>query len=711
MKRSVARFFTRDRTATEPESDVERPQPAGWAPGERVLDGDFVVGSMLGSGGFGVVYLVSAEPRGRANRPYVVTGLQYAAKRVRVPSRDVKDAVMAEIQNWRELPVHPNILPYRFFREVDDEVIVFSEFAPGGSLADALSRGPVGDPLDLAIQAARGLAVLHERGLIHLDVKPQNLLFREDGSLALADFGLVGAVARREGAESGGARVRGRTPMYAAPEHYSERAGVEADVWSWGVCILELFSGAPPDVPGPEAGVALARHRAALPEPIAELLAHCLETNPSRRVNDMRQVADLLVELYESTGKPYPRPEPSSDAAPTEPAFVDRWFELRRYAIDAGHALLDAIDAAEDREDEERLDALYELLDAAPSDMTAANPDRGQGAEARAVNGLRMLRETRDVLAGMVALGHAELVDDLLDVTSAMVEEHVRHGDHFGARAIAAERVALVERLVDEGRPDLLPLLLASMRIQASLLDDMGDAERALETLDGARATIEPFLAEAQEPLRQDLVTELFIVYCEQGVTCMGIERYDEALRSLDHAFAFEQAARERWGVELDTHWRGWGSVQLANALDHVGRLSEAVAAYDVAIALLADGGGAPQELSSAHLNKGIALSRAREFTAAEVPIREAIRMREPDRESADWRERHALAFAQLSLSQVLRGRGAYAEAEAAADDAHALWEQLVQHEGHVQLGQYQYMAMMAAASAGAEIGLDDEGT
>ena len=151
------------------------------------------------------------------------------------------------------------------------------------------------------------------------------------------------------------------------------------------------------------------------------------------------------------------------------------------------------------------------------------------------------------------------------------------------------------------------------------------------------------------------------------------------------------------------------GSVQLANALDHVGRLPEAVTAYDDAITLLAGGGGAPNELSSAHLNKGTALSRAQDFAAAEASVREAIRMREGDRESADWRERHALAFAHLTLSRVLRGRGAYADAEAAADAALALWEQLVQHEGHVQLGQFQYTAMMEGASAGAEIGLDDQ--
>src|ERR1700737_2019207 len=129
-----------------------------WCLGERLLD-DFVVQRVLGEGGMGKVYLVKSQ----------TTSMRFAVKRAKGLSENQRRNFLAELQTWIDLPEHANLVPCRFFRTVGDEVLIFAEYASGGSLRDwidsrRLYQGgkekAIERILDVAIQFAWGLHCL-----------------------------------------------------------------------------------------------------------------------------------------------------------------------------------------------------------------------------------------------------------------------------------------------------------------------------------------------------------------------------------------------------------------------------------------------------------------------------------------------------------------------------------------------------------------------
>jgi serine/threonine protein kinase len=701
-----------------------------WAIGERILDNDFIVQGILGTGGMGVVYLVVAEPSGRPNRPYVVSGISYAAKRIRKLNDLQRETLISEIQNWRELPDHPHILPYRFFRQIDHDLVVFAEYAAGGSVADMIARDApmtLQQALDVAIQSAEGLAAIHARGLVHQDVKPHNLLLHEDGRLVVADFGLAAVVSRMQEADraTGEVAVHGRTLAYASPEqHGGGNISAASDVWSWGVSILELFNGGPLNAPGAQAEAALTRRlrqgplRAGappLPPGVSEILSRCFEQDPAQRWSDLYEVAQLLVDVYERDGETYPRSLSAVEVpADDGPDFErdSRWFAARRRLNDVDDFLFEEWDAAYERQDESRLDRLDELMQFLPKDTTAISADIGRSPAARAINALRMLRGARMCLQGLIALGREDLTLELADLDADLVDEHIHLGDQYGAREFAAERTQLLQKLAADGRSDVLPMLMSAIRQEAVLLDDTGNSADALSMLQKGIALGESLLsASASESsrslapaLRDKLADELFTLFAEYGVVCLASRRAPEAVRSLRKAFSFQKATN----APIAPSMAAWAHIQLGNALDaDADGSEEAISAYRSAVAILEAEPWETALLSTALLNEGITHMRRREFAAAESCIRRAVDIRAPAAEAPSWEERHDLAYALLTMSKALRGRHEFAAAEESADQALRLWEQLVEREGHVQLGQYQYEALMETAQAGAEIGFD----
>ena len=188
---------------------------------------------------------------------------RFAVKRVCFSEEASRRQFFAELQTWVELPEHPHLVACRFFRTVGEEVVIFSEYAQGGSLRDWIDghegglpglyaggpREALGRILDLAIQFARGLHAVHEQGLVHQDVKPGNLVLTFEGVGKVADFGLArGRAAAGEGAGREGASLLvscgGMTKAYCSPE---QAGGVpispKTDTWSWGVSVLEMFTG------------------------------------------------------------------------------------------------------------------------------------------------------------------------------------------------------------------------------------------------------------------------------------------------------------------------------------------------------------------------------------------------------------------------------------------------------------------------------------
>ncbi|MDO5476667.1 MAG: serine/threonine-protein kinase [Eubacteriales bacterium] len=260
-----------------------------------------------------------------------------------------KESFTQECKNWINLGLHPNIVSCYYVREIDGVPTIFSEWMECGSAEKRLLDGSLYEGtekeiqrklLDLAIQFARGLHYAHENGLIHQDVKPDNLLLTEDGMAKVSDFGLAKAKsffsifsgkstgAREYALDADSTQIAptgGRTPAYCSPE---QAAGMtltrRTDLFSWAVSVMELYLGGKPwahgrELTGPIAGAAcrdyfdMCPEDRRIPERMQALLAQCMEADPDLRPHDFAVVERELLEIYEAeTGREYPRPEPKA---------------------------------------------------------------------------------------------------------------------------------------------------------------------------------------------------------------------------------------------------------------------------------------------------------------------------------------------------------------------------------------------------------------
>jgi serine/threonine protein kinase len=130
------------------------------------------------------------------------------------------------------------------------------DFVEGESAADHLEcRGRFTErqAVETCLGAAEGLAAAHNRGIVHRDVKPDNIMIGKDGTVRVADLGLAKAYGDGEGKVLASRRVSKSqqamgTPLYMSPEQFTSarNVGTQADVWSLGVTLFHLLAGEPP---------------------------------------------------------------------------------------------------------------------------------------------------------------------------------------------------------------------------------------------------------------------------------------------------------------------------------------------------------------------------------------------------------------------------------------------------------------------------------
>ena len=222
----------------------------------------------IGTGRRSVAWLAYDEARGVD----VVLKLQHA----NATSLQRDGAVAARVQGPHLLQVHAQ-------GHTSQWAFLATEHVEGGDLARRLRAGVRREEaLRLVREAAEALALLHRQGLVHRDVKPANFLLRADGSLVLADFGLVLEAGASDAAWQPGAIVG--TPRYVAPEQLQGApATPAADVYSLGVLLQEMLTGAPP-FPGETLMEVLAQH----------LLAHPRRLPPAHA--DLQWLLDRMLE-------------------------------------------------------------------------------------------------------------------------------------------------------------------------------------------------------------------------------------------------------------------------------------------------------------------------------------------------------------------------------------------------------------------------------
>jgi serine/threonine protein kinase len=205
-----------------------------------VGDGRYRLERLLGHGGMAAVYLGRDT---ELDRPVAVKLLaENLAGDAVFRKRFLREARLAARLS------HPNVVSvYDAGESRAGQPYIVMEHVEGRTLADLLherGRLSAAEAVGLAAQACRGLGLAHAAGLVHRDVKPQNLLLREDGTLKIADFGIARAAETTALTEVG--TVLG-TAAYLSPEQAAgEEVTSAADVYSLGAVLYELLTGRPP---------------------------------------------------------------------------------------------------------------------------------------------------------------------------------------------------------------------------------------------------------------------------------------------------------------------------------------------------------------------------------------------------------------------------------------------------------------------------------
>ncbi|MCU0975245.1 MAG: protein kinase [Steroidobacteraceae bacterium] len=230
---------------------------------------------------------------------------------------------------------HPKVAHIFDFGASDDYAFIAMEYFRCGDLR-ARMRGGLGpsEALHLLRDMAEALRVLHDAGVLHRDLKPGNVMLREDGSVALIDFGMAKQLDIDAGLTMGG-EIFG-TPYYMSPEQgHGRDTDARSDLYSLGVIFFEMLTGRKPYGADTPMKVIWQHAHAPLPGLPAELghlealLHRCLAKDPADRFGS----AAKLLEAIEALERPAPVPAPRrlSEAAsplelllaPTPPAWFD----------------------------------------------------------------------------------------------------------------------------------------------------------------------------------------------------------------------------------------------------------------------------------------------------------------------------------------------------------------------------------------------------
>jgi serine/threonine-protein kinase len=201
---------------------------------------------------------------------------------------------------------HPNIVHVIDRGEDEGRQYIVFEFIEGENLKELIQRAgalPLRRAVELAATVADGLAFAHERGLVHRDVKPQNVLLSENGTVKVTDFGIARSLEVDHGLTQTGTVVG--TGEYLAPEQANGGVVSPAtDVYSLGVVLWEMLTGRVPFEGDTFVAVAL-RHvnekaadtrefRSDVPPRLAAAIAKALEKDPAHRFPTMREFAEEL---------------------------------------------------------------------------------------------------------------------------------------------------------------------------------------------------------------------------------------------------------------------------------------------------------------------------------------------------------------------------------------------------------------------------------
>ena len=285
----------------------------------HVLAPGYAVEAEIGRGGMGIVYRAKDT---RLKRTVAIKLLPpELAYRDEIRSRFLREAEMAAQLS------HPNIVPIYTVDEKDGCVYFIMAFVDGETLAQRLTtHGRLGivEARAMLRQVADALAYAHARGVIHRDIKPDNIMLtREENRAMVTDFGIARAADDTTGTRLTATGVAIGTPAYMSPEQCTGERAVDgrSDLYSLGVVVYAALVGTPPFA-GSNTAALLVKHLTEIPRPIREvrsdvpddlvaIINRLLQKDPANRFQDATSVVKAL---------DFPDSIPKVQSAPSAPA-------------------------------------------------------------------------------------------------------------------------------------------------------------------------------------------------------------------------------------------------------------------------------------------------------------------------------------------------------------------------------------------------------
>ncbi|MBV9241323.1 MAG: serine/threonine protein kinase [Acidobacteria bacterium] len=266
------------------------------------LIGEYRVTGFLGEGGMGEVYLGVHEKLGR---PAAIKVLSSAAKDESFRTRFFNEArLQANLH-------HPNIATLYDFQQQGDELLIFMEYVDGESLDERLGRSSmaVEDALRAFKHVCEAVGYIHANGIVHRDIKSQNIKIASNGAVKLLDFGIAKQEASHGLTQTGG--VIG-TPTYLSPEQLrGGKASPQTDIWALGVLLYEMLTGRLPFEGESIGGLVLKittesftpadTVNPAVPREVSRIITRCLQKDSASR---FRSVDELVTSVDAAMGGP-----------------------------------------------------------------------------------------------------------------------------------------------------------------------------------------------------------------------------------------------------------------------------------------------------------------------------------------------------------------------------------------------------------------------
>ena len=272
----------------------------------EVFAGRYDIIGMLGQGGMGSVY--KARDR-ELDEDIAVKVLRPGL----VSHPSLVDRFKTELRLTRRIS-HRNVVRTYDLGECDGAYYITMEYVEGVTVRELIdTRGTVGvsSTLAIATQLAKALAVAHKQGVIHRDIKPQNVLIDNDGVLKVMDFGVARLAERTDGVTETGMVVG--TPAYMAPDQLlDEDVDVRSDLYAVGVVLYECLTGRLPfEANSPVALIAKllredplhpATLQTGIPAAFSSLILRLLTKGPEERVGSATELGQLLAQIDDTPG-------------------------------------------------------------------------------------------------------------------------------------------------------------------------------------------------------------------------------------------------------------------------------------------------------------------------------------------------------------------------------------------------------------------------